>query len=86
MPQLTQTDCVIYYVTHDGLKGHTCHHGHTVKTCHDFLLVTEDRDEWEAWGSSECCDCDCDHDCDCDCDCGCEVCGEDCSSSTSSEG
>lgn len=69
MPQLTQTDCVIFYVTHDGLKGHTCLPGHTVKSPHDFLLVTEDREEWDAWHQ-------CDH-ADCElCPEGCELCEE----------
>ena len=76
MPSIKQEDAVLYYVANDGSKGHTVKSvpGHTVASPFDFLLVTEDRDEWEAWGCSDCCDCDCDHEPGCDCDCGCENC------------
>lgn len=57
MPDIRQDDAVIYYVTFDGRKGHTCFGGHVVRTPHDFLLVTEDREEWEDW-----------HECSEDCD------------------
>ena len=68
MPQIKQTDAVIFYITHDGSKGHTCHGGHVVKTPFDFLLVTEDRAEWEAWHECDHVDCDlCPEDCpDCE--------------------
>lgn len=80
MPEITQTDATLYYVNYDGTKGSTWGVGHTVKHPFDFLLVTEDRDEWQAWRDDRCCDCDCEHDCGCDCDCGCDVCEEDCES------
>lgn len=64
MPHITQEDRVLFYVTHDGLKGHTCGGGHTVQTPFEFLLVTEDHAEWAAWHA-------CDH-------VGCDLCPEGC--------
>ena len=51
--QLTQEgDDPVFYIIDAQCgpsHGHTCYPGHTIKSPFDFLLITDDRDEWESW-------------------------------------
>lgn len=53
--QLTQEgDDPVFYIIDApccSSRGHTCYRGHTIKSPFEFLLITDDRDEWESWGS-----------------------------------